>query len=73
MILEVKVIPNSKEEKIYQENEIYKIKVKKPALEGKANLELIKFLAKEFKTKKGNIKILKGEKTRNKVIEINEF
>ena len=73
MILEVKVIPNSKEEKIYQENEIYKIKVKKPALEGKANLELIKFLAKEFKTKKGSIKILKGEKTRNKVIEINEF
>jgi uncharacterized protein (TIGR00251 family) len=73
MIKEVKVIPNSKEEKIYQENGIYKIKIKEPALDGKANLALIKFLAKEFKTKKRNIKILKGEKTRNKIIEINEL
>ena len=73
MIIKVKVISNSKEEKIYQENGIYKIKLKKPALEGRANLELIKFLSKEFTIKKGNIKILKGEKTRNKVIEINEL
>ncbi|NCC70117.1 DUF167 domain-containing protein [bacterium] len=73
MILKVKVIPNSKEEKIYQENGIYKIKLKKPALEGRANLELIKFLSKEFTIKKGNIKILKGEKTRDKIIEINEL
>ena len=73
MIKRVKVIPNAKEEKIYQENGIYKIKIKEPAIEGKANLALIKFLAKEFKTKKRNIKILKGKKTRNKIIEINEL
>ena len=72
MILEVKVIPNSKEEKIYQENGIYKIKLKKPAVEGKANSELIKFLSEEFTIKKNKIKIIKGEKNRNKIIEINE-
>ena len=37
---------------------------------GKANAEIIRRLAKHFKVSKSSIKIVIGEKSRNKIIEI---
>jgi hypothetical protein len=42
-----------------------------PALEGKANKRLIEIIAEHFNVSKSSIKILKGFKNRNKIIEIN--
>ena len=68
----VKVIPKSSRTEIIEEsNNFLKIKLKAVPEKGKANIELIKFLAKHFKTAKSNIKIVKGETGRNKIIEIN--
>jgi len=44
--------------------------VKAPADKGKANLELIKFLVKEFSVGKNNIKIVSGAKDKVKLIKI---
>ena len=69
--LNIKVIPkSSKTEMIEEKDNFLKIKLKAVPEKGKANVELIKFLAKHFKTPKSNINIIKGETRRNKIVEI---
>ncbi len=68
----IKVIPKSSQTEIIKSRDDFlKIKLKAVPEKGKANAELIKFLAKHFKTSKSNINIIKGKTGRNKIIEIN--
>lgn len=70
-ILEIIVQPNAKTNEIVSDiNGMLKVKIKAPAIEGKANTELIKFLAKSLGIRKSQIKIIKGLHRRNKVIKI---
>ncbi len=71
MIINVKVIPNSKKQEIKKEDDVLKIKLMSPAVKGKANKELIELLAKYYNTKKSFIKIKKGNSSKEKVIEVN--
>lgn len=50
--------------------EFYKIYVSAPPEDGKANKKVIELLADYFKAAKSQIKIIKGETSRNKIIEI---
>ncbi|MCU0642581.1 MAG: DUF167 domain-containing protein [archaeon] len=70
MILKVKVKPNSREEKIEKigEND-YRISVKEPAEDNKANIRVINLLSKEIGTGHKNIKI-KNPTSRDKIIEV---
>jgi hypothetical protein len=70
MILNLKIVPNAKAEKLVKEAGRYKVYVPAPAVDGKANQRLIEILAKEFKVKKSQINILRGETSRLKVVEI---
>ena len=70
MRIVIKVIPNAKQEKIVEEGGKFKVYLNAPAVEGKANKALIQFLAEHYKTKRNKISIIKGEKSREKVIEI---
>ena len=72
MKIKIKVIPKSSKSKIVGKmaDGVLKIKLKSAPVDGKANEELIKLLAKHFKTTKDDIKIIKGEKSKNKIIEI---
>lgn len=72
MKVEIKVIPNAKNNSIYEENGIIKIYVKKPAVDNKANEEAIELLADYLKIKGSSLKIIKGQKSRNKLIEISD-
>jgi len=67
MRLSILVKPNSKKNEIISEGEILKVSIKEPAENGKANLELIKFLTKHFKKK---IKIISGFNSKKKIIEL---
>ncbi len=68
----IKVIPRSSQTEIIEEKDDFlKIKLKAIPEKGKANAELIKFLAKHFKTTQSNINIVKGKTGRNKIIKIN--
>ncbi|MBS3075122.1 YggU family protein [Candidatus Pacearchaeota archaeon] len=70
MILHIKIHPNSGREEIIKLSEdSYKVYLKKQATGNKANIELLKFLKKYFSK---DIKIIKGLKSRNKVIKIGE-
>lgn len=71
MTIKVEIKPNSKENKILEfKDNILKIKIKAPQVEGKANKELIDFLSKEFNTPKTSIIIKSGIFSRKKIIEI---
>lgn len=47
-----------------------KVAITAPPVDGKANSHIIKFLAKEFAVAKSRIKIVKGQLSRHKLIEI---
>jgi hypothetical protein len=66
----IKVIPNAKKNKLVEEPGRLKVYLTAPAVEGKANAALIEFLAEHFKVKKNRISIIRGNKTRDKVVEI---
>jgi len=70
MKLEIKVIPNAKRDEIIERGKEFIVKVTAPPENGKANKSVIKLLSKHFKVKKGEVKIMVGEKSRHKVVEI---
>jgi uncharacterized protein (TIGR00251 family) len=49
---------------------VLKIRLQSPALEGRANESLIEFLAELLKTSKAAVRILSGERSRIKRLEI---
>ncbi len=69
-IVEVKVVPNAKRNEIKDEEGRFKVYITAPPVDGKANKLLIKILAKHFGVKKSNVNIIRGEKSRNKIIQI---
>ena len=70
MIINARVKPNSKEEKIEKISEKeYLIHVKEPAEDNRANIRLINLLSKELNVSYKNIKI-KNPTSRGKIIEI---
>jgi len=70
--LRIKVLVNAGKTEIKEEMEdnTIKIAVKAVPEKGKANLELIKFLAKEFVVDKNKVKIISGAGDRLKLIKI---
>lgn len=67
----VKVKPNSKQQNMKEEADgSLTINLKSPPVNGKANAELIKFLADKFDVPKSNIKIKSGLSSKQKLIEI---
>ena len=74
MTLKVKITPNAhKNQIIGWLNETLKIKIAAPPQKGKANKELIKFLAKEWNVSKTDIQIVRGFKSSIKILEINNL
>ena len=73
MKLTVKVIPRSKVVKVVEEGKgRLKVYLNAPPVEGKANAALIECLAEYFGVKRRQIKIVKGLKSREKMIVIAE-
>lgn len=73
MRIYVKVKPNSKQERVEKlSSDEFVVCVKTPAQEGKANLALIKLLSEYFDIPKSMIILVKGQKGRNKIIDVNE-
>lgn len=67
----VKVKPNSKQQKIAEEDDgSLTVNLKSPPVDGKANEELIKLLAEKFAVPKSHITIKSGLSSRQKLIEI---
>ena len=59
-IFEIKVIAKAKENKIYLENNIVKVKVTEVPEDGKANKAIVKLFSEKLKIPKSNIEIISG-------------
>jgi len=71
VIFAVRVQPRASKDEIAGEIAgAIKIRLQVPALEGRANDALIEFLAQLLKTPKGAVRILSGERSRVKRLEI---
>jgi uncharacterized protein len=69
--LRLHIVPNAKQNKVVGEHgTAIKIKLRAPALEGKANAALCSFLADELKISECRIVLERGQKSREKVIYI---
>lgn len=69
--LHVTVKPNAKKTEIVGIiNNSLKINLHAPAIDNKANIELISYLQKLFRLKKSDIKILQGEKNKSKTLQL---
>lgn len=69
-LIKVKVVANAKRIEIKKENERYKVYLTAPAVEGKANKMLVEVLAEHFGVKKSQVRIVRGEKSRDKVVQV---
>ena len=71
MIIHVAVKPGSVEQEISKADDWnFVVKLKSRAEDNKANIELVKLLAKHFNTAQKNISIIRGRKSRKKVVDI---
>lgn len=71
MKINIYVQPGAKKSSFEGEfNNNIKIKIKSPPLDGKANDELISFISEKLGLAKKQVKLISGEKSRYKVIEI---
>lgn len=69
--IEVKVIPGASCDKVLSvSSSSCKVYLRAKALEGKANEALLRVLGEHFGVPKSRIKIVRGEKSRNKLVEI---
>ena len=69
-MITVRTTPGAKRNTMIQENGVYKVHLTAPAVEGKANAALIEFLADNFHVKRRQITIIKGLKSRDKIVKI---
>ena len=71
-ILRVHVVPNAKVDSVVGvHGGAIKIKLRAPAVEGKANAALISFLAEQLNISRGAIALERGHKSRDKLIRVN--
>lgn len=65
----IKVKPGSSQEKIVETDDEFIVYLRAKAHDGEANEALVKLLSKHFKVPKTTIKIIRGAKSKNKIIE----
>ena len=71
IIFTARVVPRaSKSEIVGELDGALKVRVAAPPVDGAANAELIKFLAKTFSVSKSEVEILSGETSKTKQVKI---
>ena len=70
MIYTVKVKPGSKQNSVEVSDDEIILRTTARAHDGEANEAVIKMLSKHFRVAKGQIKILRGEKSKTKTISL---
>lgn len=74
LYLRVKIRPGAAKSEIknVMDDETLKINISAPPVNGKANIELVKFISNEFDVSKNCVKIISGAGERIKLIKVNQ-
>ncbi len=71
MLIKIKVLADSKKEEILkEEGDCYLIKVREPAKNNLANKRVLDILSLHFNIARHKLKIVKGSRQPNKIIEV---
>lgn len=72
MFITVRVVPRSSKNEIVPplRDGTLKVRLTAPPVDGKANEALVALLSEEYGVPKSRIRIVNGEKSKNKVVEI---
>ncbi|MHB9028070.1 MAG: DUF167 domain-containing protein [Candidatus Latescibacterota bacterium] len=72
MRMEIRLIPNASRDEIAGRTEDgrFRVRVQSPPVEGAANNRLVRFLSGRLGVSKSKIRIIGGEKSRDKILEI---
>ena len=72
MRIGIHLTPNASKDEINgrEDGGRFRIKVQSPPVDGAANKRLVMFLAKTAGVPKSKVRIIKGNKSRNKIVEI---
>jgi uncharacterized protein (TIGR00251 family) len=71
MLIRVYVSPNAREARVVRVSDDYfEVRVDEMAVGGRANKRLLEILADHFKVQRSRISILKGAKTRDKLVQV---
>jgi len=71
MIIRVRVIPNGEDNAVVGRiGSVLRVKVVSPEMDEKANRVLINYLAEFFEVRPNGIHIMRGEKAREKMVQI---
>ncbi len=73
MTLNIRVFPGARKDLFKDEGGLVKVYLTAPPLDGRANEALVKFLGRHFDVRISSIEIIKGLKSRNKVINIKDL
>jgi len=72
MRIKVKVVPKSSRERVEEAGGYLKVFLRDPPQKGKANRRLVEVLAEYFQVKKYLVRIVRGEYSREKIVEVDE-
>lgn len=70
IIFTLRILPNSSKNEIIKSEDVIKVKITSPPVDGKANKSLIEYLSKNFKIPKTSFKIIKGETSKDKTLMV---
>ena len=70
MIINIRVIPRARVQKIVADGDVLRVYTNAAPSDGEANAAVIKMLAKHFDVPKSSISIVRGTTSHDKVIEI---
>lgn len=71
MRIAVKVTPRAKENKLVGfKDGVVRVRLTAPPVDGKANAALVVFLADAWGVQKSDIRIIRGEASREKILEV---
>ncbi|HLV31257.1 MAG TPA: DUF167 domain-containing protein [Chitinispirillaceae bacterium] len=68
--IDIRLKPRSKKDKITIKDSVIEIAVTSPPVDNKANMHLVRLLAKRLNVSRSSIQIIKGEHSRNKSVAI---
>jgi uncharacterized protein len=69
--LRLRIVPNAKRSEVMgPHGDAIKLKIAAPALEGKANEELVQFLTEKLGVPRRSVTLVSGEKSRDKIVAI---
>jgi uncharacterized protein (TIGR00251 family) len=72
--LRLRVVPNARRNEVVgTHGEAIKVKIAAPALDGRANEELIEFIAHSLHVSRRAVRLVQGAKSRDKLLEIDEL